>query len=61
MTEEIAYGPANVRARPDPAMAPFLPSEHLDHPYAVYDEQYYVTNADELQRAFADWLASDGD
>ena len=56
LTARIAYAPVNRGTRPDPTMAPFLASEHLDVPYAVYDEAYYVDHFEELDRAFQQWL-----
>ena len=55
LSKYIPYGPTNVNAEPDPAMAPELAINHADASTAYFDDVYLVDHLDEIDAAWQEW------
>jgi putative spermidine/putrescine transport system substrate-binding protein len=57
ISKYIPYGPTNVNAEPDPAMAPELAINHIDASTAYFNDEYLVDHFDEIDSAWQEWKA----
>jgi putative spermidine/putrescine transport system substrate-binding protein len=57
ISKYIPYGPTNVNADPDPAMAPELAINHIDASTAYFNDEYLVDHFDEIDSAWQEWKA----
>jgi putative spermidine/putrescine transport system substrate-binding protein len=55
ISKYIPYGPTNVNAEPDPAMAQDLAVNHVDANTAYFDDEYLVDHLDEIDAAWQEW------
>jgi putative spermidine/putrescine transport system substrate-binding protein len=55
ISKYIPYGPTNVNAEPDPALAEDLAVNHVDGSTAYFNDVYLVDNFDEIDAAWQEW------
>jgi putative spermidine/putrescine transport system substrate-binding protein len=54
----FTVAPTNTLSDPDPALAPELPTSHLDEGYAVFDDQWIAENQAMVEEVYQDWKSS---